>query len=89
MPSPKSNATKRDNLNRSLPAARDAKLGDVLVDLITQNNALIADLTALRTRFNGMLAKLDADAGVTDTNYAALHAQPALTATTVADLAAR
>jgi hypothetical protein len=37
----------------------------------------VADLPAafqlLQTKFNAVLAKLDADAGVTDTNYAALH----------------
>ena len=31
-----------------------------------------ADLEALRTKHNALLAKLDIDAGVTDTNYAAL-----------------
>lgn len=33
-------------LNRMTPAARDAHLGDVLEDLITQHNALLAALTA-------------------------------------------
>ena len=32
-----------------------------------------ADLTTLQAKHNALLAKLDADAGVTDTNYAALH----------------
>jgi hypothetical protein len=49
----------QDQLNRMSPAARDAMLGDVLNDLITKHNAL--------------LTKLDADAGVTDANYAATH----------------
>lgn len=31
------------------------------------------DLTNLAAKHNALLAKLDADAGVTDTNYAALH----------------
>lgn len=47
----------KDELNRMAPAAAHAKLGDVLDDLITKHNALCA--------------KLDADAGVTDTDYAA------------------
>ena len=47
-------------LNRMNPAASHAKLGDVLNDLIT--------------KFNATLAKLDADAGVTDTNYVATQA---------------
>lgn len=49
--------TVQSELNRSNPAAADAKLGDVLADLIAKHNAL--------------LAKLDQDAGVTDTNYTA------------------
>jgi hypothetical protein len=36
------------------------------------------DLAALRTSITGITAKLDADAGVTDTNYAALHNPAAL-----------
>ena len=31
------------------------------------------DLTNLAAKHNALLAKLDLDAGVTDTNYAALH----------------
>lgn len=46
-----------EQLNKMNPAARDAKLGSKLNELITNHNALCA--------------KLDADAGVTDTNYAA------------------
>lgn len=44
-------------LNKSMPAAQRAKLGDVLNDLITKHNAL--------------LAKLDADTGVAATDYVA------------------
>lgn len=44
--------------------------------LITQ---LLVDVAALRTAHNGVAAKLDADAGVTDTNYTALYAAPAAT----------
>ena len=50
----------QNELNRMAPAAAHVKLGDVVNDLITN--------------FNAALAKLDADAGVTDTNYAALYA---------------
>lgn len=49
----------QDELNRMNPAAAHAKLGDLLNEIITKHNALAA--------------KLDADAGVTDTNYSALH----------------
>jgi len=45
-------------LDRAMPANNDAKLGALLEELIQKHNSL--------------LAKLDADAGVTDTNYTAL-----------------
>lgn len=47
----------KDELNRMNPAAAHVKLGDVLDELIAKHNAA--------------MAKLDADAGVTDTNYSA------------------
>ena len=56
----------QDELNRCMPAASHAQLGDVLNDLLTGYNDLAA-------KHNALLAKLDADAGVTDTNYAALE----------------
>lgn len=34
-------------------------------------NALVADVELLRARLHAVCGKLDADAGVTDTNYAA------------------
>ena len=34
----------KDELNRATPGARDARLGDVIDDLITQHNALLAAL---------------------------------------------
>jgi len=43
------------------------------------NDALVADLTALRTSFNTLVTKLNADGGVTDEDYAAAAA---LTVTT-------
>jgi pentose-5-phosphate-3-epimerase len=42
------------------------------------NDALVADLATIRTAFNTAITKLNADGGVTDTNYAACAA---LTAT--------
>lgn len=39
-----------------------------LLDIL---NGIVDDLTELRTKHNAAMAKLDADAGVTDTNYAA------------------
>lgn len=53
------NRNLKDELNRMNPAAAHVKLGDVLDELITKHNAA--------------MAKLDADAGVTDTNYSALY----------------
>ena len=53
-------------LNGAMPANKQAMLGDIVADLIAANNALA-------TKFNAVLAKLDADTGVTDTNYVALQ----------------
>jgi hypothetical protein len=38
------------------------------------NDAVVADLTALRAAFNAAITKLNADAGVTDADYAAADA---------------
>lgn len=54
---PLTKATLKSRLNKGSPNAAEVKLGDLLDELITKHNAL--------------LAKLDADAGVTDTNYVA------------------
>lgn len=51
------NLDPKDVLNRAMPANARVQLGDVIDELIAKHNAL--------------LAKLDLDAGVTDTNYAA------------------
>lgn len=48
----------------------------------------VTDLGALRTAHNAALAKLDADAGVTDVNYAATTAAPAITAAAPAAITA-
>lgn len=47
----------KDALNRAMPANARVQLGDVIDELITKHNAL--------------LAKLDADVGVTGTDYVA------------------
>lgn len=44
--------------------------------------ALRAELNDLRTKYGQLLAKLDADAGVDDTNYAATEALAAATFST-------
>lgn len=42
-------------------------------------NAVLTDMTAVRTAIIGITAKLDADIGINDTDYAALHDPAALT----------
>lgn len=44
------------------------------IALIRELDTLRAELTDIRTKYAAVLAKLDADAGVTDTNYAATGA---------------
>lgn len=56
--------SKVTDLNRMNPAASYAQLGTSFDDVIKAFNALAA-------KHNALLAKLDLDAGVTDTNYAA------------------
>lgn len=51
-------------------------------------NALVTDATAIRTAVTSITAKLDLDAGVTDTNYASTCNPAAITATTIAAAAA-
>ena len=68
----------KDELNRCMPAAAHAMLGDLLDDIITQHNALIV-------KYNALLAKLDADVGVTDTNYVSTLTGAALTLSTLTE----
>ncbi|MGE0383417.1 MAG: hypothetical protein AB7N65_14205 [Vicinamibacterales bacterium] len=64
-------------------ATRLAKVPDSMTvkEIRPLLNAVLADLTALRTAVTAITAKLDADAGVTDTNYAATCNPAALTTT--------
>jgi hypothetical protein len=55
-----------------------------LADVRTKYAALLADVASARAKYNLTLAKLDLDAGVTDTNYAATNPIPAATATALA-----
>ena len=52
----------KSQLNKSSPAAAKVKLGDIVAELIAKQNAQAAVIKAL-------VAKLNADAGVSDTNY--------------------
>jgi hypothetical protein len=50
--------SRQEQLNKAMPIAAKVKLGDVIGDLITQNNMLLDDLTALRAKLNtNMLTK--------------------------------
>jgi plasmid maintenance system antidote protein VapI len=53
-------------------------------ELKVDADAAFADLTAIRAAIVAITAKLDADAGVTDVNYAATCDPAALTITTIA-----
>lgn len=53
-------------------------------ELKTDYAALLADVTEIRTKLIATHAKLDADAGVTDTNYGTANNPAALTATSIA-----
>lgn len=57
--------SRQDIVNKTSPGTAKAKVGDVIADLTAQVNALT-------TAHNAMAAKLDADGGVTDTNYVSL-----------------
>lgn len=61
-----------------MPSIKD-RLGSVrsqkdLTEVRAMFVSVQADLAALQAKHNALLTKLDTDAGVTDTNYAALHA---------------
>ena len=51
-------------------------------ELLALFEAFLVDTTALRAAIVGITAQLDADAGVTDTDYAATNDPAALTVTT-------
>lgn len=50
-------------------------------ELRTELNKMVADITALRAAIVGITAQLDADGGVTDTDYAATNDPAAQTST--------
>lgn len=62
-------ARQKEKLNKMNPAAAATKLGDRVAAAETSVTANTAALATLKTQFNALLAKLDADGGVTDTNY--------------------
>lgn len=54
-------------------------LRDVVNELQADHATLLADVTAIRASVVGITAQLDADGGVTDTDYAANNDPAALT----------
>lgn len=68
------------------PAALTATAIVSSSQVVAQLNALVADDVAIRAKIITALAKLDGDAGVADTNYAALWTPPALTAAVITSL---
>jgi hypothetical protein len=56
-------------------------LAGALRQVIIEHNKLVDDVEALRAKYAAALAKLDADAGVTDTNYVATQTVLAATLT--------
>lgn len=61
--------SRQEKVNKASPALSKAKLGDLVAELTAQVNILTA-------AYNVLVAKLNADAGVTDVNYAAVAATP-------------
>lgn len=61
---------------QALNMAQSLSVGN-RVDLIRELDTLRAELDDIRTKYAALLTKLDADAGVTDTNYASTLALPA------------
>lgn len=64
--------TQKESLNFSTPAAQDAALGTKVDAIITLINQLRTNVNRYNDTIQGICAKLDADAGVTDTTYASL-----------------
>ena len=77
----------QSELNGMNPAARDAALGDVCNDLITNYNALQASFAALQAKYELLLAHLDTAnvAGIGNAN-AATYGAPAITAVQITEL---
>lgn len=51
----------------------DAPRGSVTRQMAIELNKLVTDLETLRAKYHALLAKLDADAGVTDADYVSLE----------------
>lgn len=78
---------KADGVNQADLVAFLENIKDAVNELQTQHTALRADVSAVRTSVTGVTAQLDADATVTDTDYAASNDPAALTSTALAQAA--
>lgn len=67
---------------QALNMAQSLSVGN-RVDLIRELDTLRAELDDIRTEYAALLAKLDADSGVGDTDYASTLALPAAKFTAV------
>ncbi len=63
-------------------AVVQVRSGEVDDDIVREWNALATLVNELKADHNALLTKLDADAGVTDTNYASLRTVAAADANT-------
>ena len=63
----------RKQLEVDIKANTNKDLATVFKDLMEKYNTLLAKIDADRVLINALLAQLDADAGVTDTDYVANH----------------
>lgn len=57
-------------LEQSIKANLNKELAEEVIKLLNNYQSLLAKIDADMTHVNAVLAKLDADAGVTDTDYA-------------------
>lgn len=64
-------------------AADHATVKAFIDEIKVDNDATVADIAALRAAVVGITAKLDADSGVTDTNYASAWDPAAQTSTDI------
>ena len=61
------------NVSRMNAGVNGPQVYDVLEDIIALVNELRTDHATFQLAIDGIVAKLDADSGITDTNYEAIH----------------
>lgn len=80
--------TQVDVVTEGIASSEMEQLRATVNKVVDDLEVLRAGLNTLATNFNATLTKLDADAGVTDTNYNALQAVVRTTYDAAADLVA-